>query len=286
MPSQSFETNRHRILRVQLFIEEHLDEELSLDRLAEVALLSQFHFHRIFRAMVGEGVAEYVRRIRLETSAIRLKSTSESVTRIALDAGYSSHEAFTRAFRRRFDMSPTDCRDHHIFTCTAPERKTMTADTGVRDVRVEMIPQLRVAFLRHVGPYEQCGPTFEKLLGWAGPRGLLGPDTKTLAICHDDPEVTPVEKLRLDCCFTVDDHFTAQDELQIQSIEAGEHVVLTHRGPYTALIDSYRWLYGEWLLNSGREFDCKPAFEIYVNDPKDTPEDELVTEICVALKAK
>lgn len=286
MSNQSFETNRHRILRVQLYVEDHLDEELSLERLAEVAHLSPYHFHRIFRAMVGEGVAEYVRRIRIESAAIRLKSTSKSVTDIAFDAGYGAHEAFTRAFRRRFGVSPKDFRDNHIVTYKEKETANMNSETITKEVRVETIPDLRIAFLRFVGPYDACGPTFDKLLGWAGPKGLIGPDTKVLAVCYDDPEVTPPDKLRLDCCFTVDESFEPHDDLQVQTVEAGECVILTHRGSYSKLSDSYRWLYGDWLSTSGREFDDRPPFEIYANNPNNTPEDELVTEICVALKAK
>ena len=286
MTSKSFETNRVRILRVQLYIEEHLDEDLSVERLAAVAHVSPFHFHRIFRANVGEGVAEYVRRIRIEAAAIALKSTSDSVTTIALDAGYGSHEAFTRAFRRRFGVSPLDCRNNHLLNAKEQETKTMSGEITTREVRVETIDPLRVAFLRFVGPYEGCGPTFDRLMGWAGPKGLLGPGTKVLAVCHDDPDVTPADKLRLDCCFTVPEDFEAVEDLQVQTIPAGECVVLTHRGPYTGLKEAYGWLYGEWLSTSGREFANQPPFEIYTNNPSDTPPEELVTEICVSLKPR
>src|SRR5207253_4223259 len=99
------QTYRQRILIVQLFIEEHLDEELSLDRLARVAHFSPYHFHRLFRALVGETVTEYVRRLRLESAAVALKTTDKTVLQVALDAGYGTHEAFTRAFRQMFGIS-------------------------------------------------------------------------------------------------------------------------------------------------------------------------------------
>src|SRR5687768_15821101 len=104
------ETYRHRILKVQLFIQEHLDEDLSLERLARLAHFSPFHFHRLFRALVGEGVYEYVRRLRLERAAVLLKSTDRDVTAVAFDAGYETHEAFTRAFRRHFGLAPSRYR--------------------------------------------------------------------------------------------------------------------------------------------------------------------------------
>src|SRR5262245_60431909 len=95
-----------RILRVLLHIQSHLDHALDLDELASLAHFSPHHFHRIFRGMVGEPVMEHVRRLRLERSAFQLKTTSRPVTQIAFDAGYETHEAFTRAFRAMFRESP------------------------------------------------------------------------------------------------------------------------------------------------------------------------------------
>ena len=160
----------------------------------------------------------------------------------------------------------------------------MSGKTIEREVRIEAIPALRVAFLRHVGPYEECGPTFQRLMSCGGPKGCLGPNTKILAICHDDPDVTPKDKLRLDCCFTVDENFEAVDDLQVQTLQPGEYAILSHEGPYTGLKDAYCWLFGEWLSTSGREFGNQPPLEVYVNDPNSTPPEELLTEIWVLLK--
>ncbi len=88
-----------RVLRVLTHIQEHLDAPLVLSDLAALAHFSPFHFHRVFRGMVGESVLQHVRRLRLERAAMQLKTTADSVTSIALDAGYEAHEAFTRAFR-------------------------------------------------------------------------------------------------------------------------------------------------------------------------------------------
>ena len=86
-----------RILRTLAHIQAHLDDALDLDGLARVACFSPYHFHRVFRGLVGEPVQEHVRRLRLERAAQRLKLQDEAVTSVALNAGYESHEAFTRA---------------------------------------------------------------------------------------------------------------------------------------------------------------------------------------------
>ena len=110
MTTASDTTYRQRILAVQRYVQGHLDGDLSLDRLARVAHFSPCHFHRIFKAVVGEGVYEYVRRLRLESAAFVLKTTDRAIVQVALNAGYGTHEAFTRAFRQTFGVSPSQYR--------------------------------------------------------------------------------------------------------------------------------------------------------------------------------
>jgi AraC family transcriptional regulator len=283
MTTPTQETYRQRILTVQLFIQQHLDEDLSLDRLARLAHFSPYHFHRVFKGLVGEGISEYVRRLRLESAAVALKTSERSIIQVALDAGYGTHEAFTRAFRQLFGVSPTQFRAGQRPPDSPKEEPPMPVETTPREVRVETVPPRRVAFLRHIGPYQSVGATFQKLAMWAGPRGLFRPGTLMLGICHDDPDVTPADKIRFDCCITVDDRFQPEGEVGIQTVEGGEYAVLTHRGPYEGLGESYRWLYGTWLPTSGREPRHAPPFEVYHNSPMDTLPEELLTEICLPL---
>lgn len=155
----------------------------------------------------------------------------------------------------------------------------MTTNT----VRIEQFLPRRVAFLRHGGPYLSVGPTFQKLMAWAGSRGLLGPHALVLGICHDDPEVTPPEKIRFDCCVTVADNVAAEGEVGIQTIGGDEYAVVTHRGPYEGLGATYRWLYGTWLPTSGREPRHAPPFEVYRNNPMNARPEDLLTDIYVPL---
>ena len=101
---------QERILRVLTHIQERLDEALDLEELAGVACFSSFHFHRVFAAMTGETIADHVRRLRLERAATELRSGAKQVIQVALDAGYEAHEAFTRAFRDQFGVTPETVR--------------------------------------------------------------------------------------------------------------------------------------------------------------------------------
>jgi AraC family transcriptional regulator len=259
---------------------------LSLDRLARLAHFSVFHFHRIFKALAGEPVGEYVRRLRLEAAAVALKSTRQSVLEVALAAGYGTHEAFTRAFGQMFGVSPVEFRDGHNPLFNRKETTPMTALENLPEVRIQSLPARRVAFLRHLGPFETAGPTFTQLFTWAARRNLIRPDTLAVGICPDDPEITPPEKVRFDCCLTVPNDVKPEGDVGVQTIAAGEHAVLTHRGPYDRLGDVYRWLYGVWLPTSGREPGDAPPFEVYRNSPGETPPEDLLTDVCIPLEPR
>src|SRR5215472_11822474 len=102
MRDTTIQDYQSRILKVLVHIQKSLDSPVSLEELAAIASFSPFHFHRIFRGMVGESVKEHVRRLRLERAAAQLRAGRASVTEIAFEAGYSSHESFTRAFGMMF----------------------------------------------------------------------------------------------------------------------------------------------------------------------------------------
>jgi AraC family transcriptional regulator len=279
-------TYRQRILAVQRFIQEHLDDELSLERLARVAHFSPYHFHRIFKGLVGEGVYEYVRRLRLESAAHALKTTERSVIQIALGAGYGTHEAFTRAFRQQFGVSPTQFRSGQQALSPEKEVETMVVLAKTPAVSVEQVPARRVAFLRHTGPYKEVGPTFDRLLSWARQRGLMRPDTLVISISYDDPEVTPPEKVRCDACVTVEEAVGPDGDVGIQTIEGGEYAVVHHRGPHAELHDVMRWVFGVWLPASGREPRHAPLYSICNDNPETTPPEQFRIDIYVPLEPR
>src|SRR5437867_1243250 len=132
-----------------------------------------------------------------------LKTTDRPITQIAFDSGYDTHESFTRAFRQMFGVSPSQFRtgQRPVLSTASPiperEERIMSTAT-IEDIRVRIVEPMRVAFVRHVGPYEKVGEAFQRLFDWAGRRGLFGPDTKLLGIGHDDPHITPPDKLRFD----------------------------------------------------------------------------------------
>jgi AraC family transcriptional regulator len=278
---------RERILRVLVHLQHHLDEPLHLERLAELAGYSPCYFHRLFTGLVGETVADHVRRVRLERAALALRHPAPAIVRIALDAGYQDHSAFTRAFRTRFGCSPSAWR-RRPRACPPPDDLDRRIDTQLRgaptmDIAIRTLDPMRVAFIRHIGPYQECAPAWAALVAWASPRGLLTATATCLGVGHDDPAVTAPERIRYDACIVIPDGTSVDGGVGIQVLPGGEHAVTVHRGPYDLLPQVYLEVIGRWLPQHGRRVGRGSPYEIYRNDVRSTPAQDLITEIRVPL---
>jgi len=295
------ETRSFYAQAVQRVIEQiaaHLDEALDLETLAGSASLSPFHFHRVFRGMVGETPVELIRRLRLERAAWSLANSDRSVTEIAFDAGYETHEAFTRAFREHYSTSPSGFRErkHQRIELAAPcgvhfapdgrVPAFIARDSGGRTMNVEIknMPEVRVATVRHIGPYNQIPEAFERLGATAGPAGLFRkPGAAMIAIYHDDPDSTPQHQLRSDAAIAVADDVPLPPGLEEQRLPAGRYACAVHVGPYEKLGDAWARFMGEWLPASGNRLGSGVSYEIYRNNPTQVPKEELRTEMYVPL---
>jgi len=274
-----------RLNRVLIFIDQHRSEELSLNRLGAIACLSPCHFHRIFRAMVGEPLGQYVQRIRLETAALQLQTSSRSVLEVSLDAGYESAAAFSRAFEQRFGLAPTECRAAHRFELRAhAARLKPSATVAMITPEIRQRPATTVAFVRHTGPYATVGAAWQKLCSFAGPRQLLGPKTAFIGIGRDDPKLTVSELLRYDACISLDRDFAPFGEIGVQVIPGGRFAVFLHHGPYENFSTTYDAMFRDWLPQSGEQLRDQPAFDLYLNTPDNTPPADLRTEIWLPLE--
>ena len=271
---------RERVLRALVEIERDPGRAAELGALAREACLSPFHFHRVFSAIVGEGPAEYARRLRLERAAHELTVSGDAVHAIARRAGYARHESFTRAFRARYGATPS------VFRATqrgrwAPAAATQ-ASAHVMVGRVEVVPPLRVAFIRHVGSYEQAPAQFERLTRWAGAharRRGAKQEPLLLGIAHDDPGLTPASHLRFDCCVAIaDDVRRGEDDIGIQTVLGGRYASAVHHGSFATLAQTYRWLAREFLPQQQLVTRRAPAVEIYLTRP-DTDATDGLTEV-------
>jgi AraC family transcriptional regulator len=278
-----------------------LDAALDLADLARTAALSPLHFHRIFRGMVGETPLELHRRLRLERAATRLSTSETAVTAIAFEAGYETHESFTRAFREAYSASPTEFRARGRGQCEGPPRCELAARSGVHfaepmqarfsitrgdimQVDIRTMPELRVAAVSHEGPYNTISEAFARLGAIVGPAGLLQhPEAAMVAIYHDSPEVTPQAELRSDAGIVVPAGLVLPRGLNELRIPAGRYAKTTHVGPYTQLGDAWTRFMGSWLPESGHRIGTGTAYEVYRNTPMTAKPEELQTDLYLSI---
>lgn len=276
-----------------------LDEALDLEALARGACLSPLHFHRVFRGLVGETPLELHRRLRLERAAHRLRETDEPVVSLAFEAGYETHESFTRAFGAAFALSPTAFRaSASCLRVALPSPSAVHFDpsvdamsrveprfpqpTEIMNATTETLPALRVFTVRHVGPYPRIGEAFARLGAVAAASGLFAdPRAVMIALYHDDPEATPEGELRSDAGIVVSEGQAKPAGVDEIVLPAGRYAKAVHLGSYAGLPAAWARLMGEWLPKSGLRVGAGLPFEIYRNDPRSVREAELVTELYV-----
>ncbi len=312
-----------RINRVIDYIEMNMDDNLSLESLASVASFSRFHFHRIFRGMVGETLNQFIQRVRLEKAAAQLiASPRKSITEIALDTGFSGSSTFARAFKDSFRMSASQWRaagrlkdskicktngkkgqpigkmwkDLEISSCYIDDitnnqiwRMKMKDKKQQVDVEVKEMPELNVAYVRHIGPYKGDSALFEgmfdKLMKWAGPRDLLRfPGTRTLCAYHDDPKITDEDKLRMSACITVPAEAEVDGEIGKMTLPGGKFAVARFEIDSDQFEESWGAIMGGWLPESGYQPDDRLCYELCHNNPNEHPEKKHIVDICVPVK--
>ena len=279
------------------YIDAHLGDDISLTKLSSIACFSPYHFHRLFTAMVGEPPAEYVRRLRLEKAAVRLvNDPGVPVTEIALACGFSTSALFCRLFKARFRLTPRAWRagggemrkngqqDRKKGKDLPPRpgydgpAQTSSGRHGMKKapvVRIEDVPPLRVAYVKHMKGYEDSagiGEAFETLFCWAGPRGFMGPEARVLGVSLDSPDVTPKDKCRYCACVVVNDRAEPDGRVGIMTLRSGKYAVGRFSGGADIFRKAYAAMFGDWLPKSGWQPDDAPAFESYVGEPSGTAE--------------
>lgn len=291
-----------RMHRVTAYIDQHLDQFLDLETLAEVAHFSPFHFHRLFSALMGETLGAYLRRRRCEVAATRLLAQPRlSILQIALGVGFGSAEAFTHAFGARFDCSPTTWRLQQAAERAAtsnPDQANSKPDQAQPDkpikngvslktetpMTVQIIERkpTRIAYLRHIGPYGQPINTFwqAQVYPWMVANGLIG--QARYGISHDDPRVTVPEQCRYDAGCEIPASVLAHGDAHRTTIPGGQYAALSFKGVVADFEPTWDALLRDWLPSSGLQLDGRPMFEYYpVGSSFDPSTGVLECKLCV-----
>lgn len=261
----------------------HLDEPLRLDDLAAVAGVSPFHFHRVFRGLMGETLQKFVKRVRLERAVAQMSLRPRPpLTAIALACGFSSSSDFTRSFRQRFGVAPSAFdvaawRDAHRDDLRRTTNATERFHIGDRlapganpdgfAVTLRDLPPRRVAYLRVLDPFHGTGvvDAYTRMLAWADARGLAG--GQWLGWMWEDPEVTALADCRYDAGVVIGLLDRADGGVSVIDFPAMRVAEVRISGDTALEARALDWLFETWLPSSGYLPDDQPNFEAWVGRP-------------------
>ena len=277
-----------RIERVIEYICAHLGEELSVDRLSAIAGFSKFHFHRQFSAFTGFSVAQFVRLMRLKRAAYQLVfDPARSILLIALDAGFSAPESFSRAFKDVQGQTPSEFRRSPQWGGWASERKLRTpTQANVMNPEIIEFTTTRVAVLEHEGPSDTLMSSVARFIEWRKASGDSPIATcRTFGIPYDNPETVDPARFRFDVCGELRGPLRPNDAGVIEKvIPGGRCAVVRHVGSTDSIGDTVKALYASWLPSSGEQPRDFPFFFHYVRRMPSVPEHEQVTDVYLPLR--
>ncbi len=262
----------------------NLDQPLRLEELSRVAGFSPFHFHRIFQALMGETLAQFVKRLRLERAlSLMARSPKRSLTEIALACGFASSSDFSRSFKQRYDVPPSrfdlaswreqrragvEATVHEVDDRLHLERLPAGENPDGFEVELRNLPERTVAYIRVLDPYRGTGvvDAGQRLEQWAEQRGLA--DGQWLGYMWDDPEVVAVEDCRYDMAVVVSDVDLQPDgEVSVFQFPAMRVAEIEIKGGVDLELRALDWYYSTWLPTSGYVPDDQPSFEAFIGRP-------------------
>lgn len=270
------------------FIGKHLDEKLTLDQLSHIARFSKYHFHRLFTAYTGLSLQQFIRWLRLKRAAHQLIVDKDtSIIDIAINAGFESHEAFTRAFKQCCGFNPKEFRlasNWEVWERSPyclPDREDITMKVAIKNMK-----ERRLAALEHRGDPRLVGESVNQLVNWAKSQPMyLKPQAgEAFGFAYDDPKTTPSSEFRFDLAITVPDQVKLEGEIKEKRLPEGRYAVALHKGARDTIGDTVYGLYRDWLPNSNEELGDLPCIFSYLNFDHEVAETELLTECWLLLK--
>lgn len=283
--------NYEKIIRAIDFIEDNLAEEITLEQIAQKSFFSPYHFHRIFTALTGISVGDYVRRRRLTEAALELINTKTRIIEISVGWGFESQATFSRAFKKQFGITPAQYRNanknmylfakrplsleslNHLKGGITMEPKIVTKEgfkvigmeckTTLRDNK---IPELWKRFLPRVAEIKN---NLHSCVYYG--LSIMYNKLHETGEFDNDSEFTSIASVEVDSFDNIPDGMISRE------VPTQKYAVFTHKGCLSTLRETYDYIYGTWAVKSGIEIDDADEFEYYDErfDPSGSPESEV-----------
>jgi len=285
-----------KLTRVCDYIIHHLDDDLSVAELSQVAHFSKYHFHRQFSAFMGITVSKYILLMRLKRASYQLVYHQElRVITIALAAKFENPESFSRMFKKTYEQTPSQFRKSPQWQNW--HQKMSVANAGIynqnqnekgKNMHVEIVEvsETKIAVLEHRGTAELLNNSISKFIEWRKSCSLSPVKTSnTYGIAYSDPNTTAPEDFRFDICGEENKSIPENPQGVIAKvIPAGRCARIRHLGSHDKMDDKIYYLYRDWLTESGEKLRDFPCYFHYINLFPEVAEHELITDIYLPLQ--
>ncbi len=271
------------VYRVLEYINRNLANVTDLDKLAEIAHISKYHFHRIFKAILNESPGEYIQRLKLEKAAFKLHTTKLTLKEIADRVGYQTAESLSKAFKKRYGMNPKEFRQ-------SPSDLTSPLEEPVADLEIEpeirIIPEISLLCFPVRNAFADkyaFKNAWTSLLDFVDKKNGTDLIKGYYCLSRDVSTHTTPDKCRMYACVEVEGSVKPLGKYSIQHPEGGKYAVFKYSGSPVGLEGFYCNIYRYWVPKS--EFTLRDSlhFEKYLNDFTQVNEDALLMEIYIPI---
>ncbi len=273
----------NQILKVLHFIETHIDEDFDIETLSKIAGYSPFYFCRIFKISVGESVMSYSSRLRIKKASADIINSEKSIIAIALDVGFETPNGFNKAFKKIFNMTPTEYRKKHL------ELLFYYKENRVKTPKIVQRENTYIVYNTKYGAYESSAPQAWEELIWkldSDKRINILTNNELFGICHNDPEITPPEQIRYDAAISCDKKSAQEFEkngFAVRVLEGGRFATTTYIGEDNV---NKTWMdLFSWIVENELSSLCKDVvpFEKYLNWSPNIDDKDLIKEIYIPI---
>ncbi len=294
----------NRINLVLKYIDNNLDSELSLESLASKALYSPFHFHRIFKAIIGETLHGYIIRKRIEKAASVLIHQGEvSIAELSLQYGFSSNSSFTRSFKKFYGVNPSEFQKQNPSKFSKIRQEESKNGQSVQvfetyicninnhlnwikmnaKIEIKDTPELKFASVTHFGVHAM-ERAFDKLITWGNSKSLIkSSGFKMARIFHDSFKITNPDKVRMSICLITDEPFDSEQDIDSGIIKQGKCIIGHFEITPMDFEQAWSGLF-VWMNENGYKKAQEPPFEIYHNDFREHPENKCIVDMHIPIE--
>lgn len=275
---------QERLNIIMEYIHNHLDGKIEIKTLAKLSHFSDFHFHRITRALLGEPIGAYIARTRLETAAKMIRYTDLSIETISYNVGFETPSALSKMFKKQFGISPSTYRNDKSYIIK--NKHLMELQLNIKKPKIKNLEDKKCLYVRMKGNYKSLdySGAWTKLWAQVKAQKLFTKGIEHLGLPHDNPKVTDENKVQYDACLVIHKDAKPIGDIGVKTIKGGKFAIFLYQGSYSHFAEVYDYMFNEWLLNTDYELRDVPVMEKYISHPDRVAEEKLKTEFYMPIK--